>query len=715
MTARAAPAPVRPPRAPGSTTGRVLQTLVLAVGAWLVVTSALAALLSAVGLWRPLLVLPLLALAAGGCVLAVRETPSMAVPRWTAVALVAVTAASGAWTAATHSEQVLPRRDAGSYYQQAVSLADTGRRVVPVDPDVLGGPDVLAQEGLTLASPAFYQVGSASDPAIQPQFVTGPAAVYSLGQWLGGLVPTLVIPGLAMAVAALGVGLLTGRVLGVRWAPLAALGTALLFPVLHTARATYSEPLASVPLVAGLLALTAAARWGLPGALASRSALLAGALLGGTALLRVDGLREAVLLIPVAGLVAAQGRRWPRSLLLGAGASTAVAAVAALTLSRRYLGDIAGSLVPLIALGVALAALTWAASVGWERGRRLPPSVSRRLPGALAAAVLAVGLLLASRPLWLTVRQSAEDPGARVVAGLQQQQGLAVDGGRTYAEDTVAWLAWWVGPVALAVALVALAVAVHRASTRWTLGELLPAWVPALVVAGGSTLLTLWRPGITPDHPWAERRLLIPLVLVVVAVLAAAAEVQRRSVDWVGHRYAVAPGEVLHRRVRAVVRAVPATVVVLALLVPTAVATAPHRTERVELGSAAAVGDLCRSLEDGDVVLMVDSRAVNEWPQVVRGSCGHPAVATTAALRSDQVGFAAAVRTLEEGVRASGGRLVLLATDSTRILGALGASDLRQVVDTVVLEDPRLLEERPEDLVPLRITVWLASPGVSGG
>jgi hypothetical protein len=688
-----------------------MQTVVLAAGAWLVVASALAALLSAVGLWRPLLAIPLLLAAAVGCVVVVRDVPALPVPRWAAVALVAVTVGSGAWTAATHAEQVLPRRDAGSYHQQAVSLADTGRRVVPVDPAPFGGPDVLAQEGLTLASPAFYQVGSRDDPAIQPQFVVGPAAVYSLGRWLGGSGVVLVLPALFMALAVLGLGLLTGRVVGAGWGPLAALAAALLFPVLHTARATYSEPLAAVPLVAGLLALTTAARWGLPAAVASRCALIAGALVGGTALIRVDGLREALLLIPVAGLVGAQGRRWARPLLLGAGASTAVAAVAAVALSNRYLGDIAGSLVPLLALGVALAAITWAASVDWGRGRRLPPSVSRRLPTALAVAVVLTGVLLASRPLWLTTRQSADDPGSRVVAGLQHQQGLAVDGGRTYAEHTVTWLAWWVGPVAIVVALAALAVAVRRATTRWTLGELLQPWVPALVVATGSTLLTLWRPGITPDHPWAERRLLVPLGLVVVLVVAAAAEVQRRSVAAVDRRYAVAPGEVLHRRVRAVVRSLPATVVALTLLVPTAAATAPHLTERVERGSAAAVDRLCGALRDGDVVLMVDSRAVNEWPQVVRGSCGHPAVATTAAVRADQVAFDAAIRRLDEGVRSAGGRLVLLATDSTGMLGALGASDLRRVVDVEVLEDPRLLEQRPEGLVPLPITVWLAAPG----
>ena len=79
------------------------------------------------------------------------------------------------------------------------------------------------------------------------------------------------------------------------------------------------------------------------------------------------------------------------------------------------------------------------------------------------------------------------------------------------------------GPVALAVALITLAVLFARVARAWTAGEGLPAWAGVLVVASGSTLLTLWRPGITPDHPWAERRLVIALPFVALLVTAGAA------------------------------------------------------------------------------------------------------------------------------------------------------------------------------------------------
>ena len=680
--------------APGGDLGPAVQAVVVGVGLWVISLSLLATLLGSVGLWRPWLVLPLAALGLVSCVALALRLPAPSLPGWSGLALVAVAVAAGAWTAATHSEQVLPRRDSGSYLQQGISLADTGRRVVPVDPRSVGGAPVLRTEGLVLSSPAFYQTGTASEPAVQPQFVIGPAAVWSLGRWLGGVPVMLVLPALIGAVGLLGIGTLTAATVGGRWAALAALATGVLFPVLHTARSTYSEPLALVTLTAGLTLLVAAARSG-PGA--RWAALAAGLLVGGTAFVRIDGLRESILLVVVIALYAGQRRPWARHLAWGVGVSTVLAGVAALALSYRYLGDIAASLVPLVALGVALSALAAGALVAQERGVRLPRRWARRLPGVLAGLTVLTGLFLASRPLWQTVRQSAADPGARVVAGLQQRQGLPVDGGRTYAEQTVAWLAWWVGPVALVVALVVLAVLMHRSAARWVAGEDLPVWVGPLLVAAGSSVATLWRPGITPDHPWAERRLLIVLPLVVVLVVAAAAWVVREG---------------LARRLHPVGVGLAAGAVVAALVVPAAVATAPHVGERVEAGELAAVERVCAALGPKDVALMVDSRAANEWPQVVRGQCGRAAVSTTAALRRSVPDFVAAAQVLEQRVRAGGGRVVLLAAEapeSIGVLGALSPSELRTAVDTTVLEDARTLERRPDHLVELPVTVWLAT------
>lgn len=685
--------------------GWLLHMVVVAAGLWVLAVALLAALLGAVGWWHPAWAL----VAAVGVVPVTRwaldAVPTVPLARWTAVALAGITLASAAWLAATSAEQVLPRRDAGSNLQAAVWLEATHRRVVPVDAAALGGPGVLALDGVTLASPAFYQVGSAAEPAVQPQFVIGPAAVFSVARPFG-LGAMAALAGLATALAVLAVGLLTSASVGPRWGPVGALGTALLFPLVHTGRATYSEPLAAVTLGAGLLALVLAGR-ARDGRQAARAALVAGLLVGGTVLVRIDGLRETILLVPVAAVALGLGLRWARSLVAGAAIATVVGSVIAGWLSYRYLGDINASLLPLVAGGVLGGAGAAAALAVGRRGRwpRWVRTSLRwhRLPDAAGLVVVLAGLFLAARPLWQVVRQSATDPGARVVAGMQARQGLPVDGGRTYAEHSVAWLAWWVGPVALVVALLALAVLTRRlAAGLQAERPSVPAWAGPLVVAAGSSLLTLWRPGITPDHPWADRRLVIALPFVVVLVVAAAAAVARERP--IGRRLA---GVDL---ASTPVRVGGSALVVAALLVPTGLATWPHRSERVERGSAGAVAAVCRALQPGDVVLAVDSRAANEWPQVVRGMCGRAALSTTGALRADPTALATTVGAVAERVRATGGRLVLLAADSGDVLTRLQAGGTRQVVDTTVLEDDRLLTRRPDHLVTVPITVWLGSP-----
>ena len=682
-----------PGAAPGGRLGAWLQRGVVAAALMVLAAALLAVPLAWLGWWRPALVVPLLAVSALVALALVARLPVLPIGTGPAWGLIVVSLATGCWATATHSSQILPRRDAGSNLQAAIALADTGHRILQVPAASIGGPQILDIAGLTIASPAFYQVGDAAQPAVEPQFVIGPAAVYSLGRWVGGIEAMLILPGWLVAAGVLALGLLTTVVLRGWWGVVAALAVAIQFPVLHTGRATYSEPLAMLTLGAGLLLMVLAARRDHP-----RAAALTGLLIGGTALVRIDGLREAILLLPVIALGALSGRAWARPLLLGTAVGLLGSFAAALALSREYLGSITGSLLPLVALGVATAGGALLVLVLARRGLRMPTTLTHALPGGLALAVLGTGILLAARPLFLTVRQDARDPGARVVAGLQQRQGLPVDGGRTYAEHSVTWLAWWVGPVALAVALITLAVLFARVARAWTAGEGLPAWAGVLVVASGSTLLTLWRPGITPDHPWAERRLVIALPFVALLVTAGAAWLWRGGPEaWrmsTGARGAVA-GRAL------------ACAAIVTLLLPSAAATWPHRLERVEAGSLLPVAQVCRALAPGDVAVAVDARAANEWPQVIRGMCDRPALSTTNALRNDPHALAAALDRVASGLP-SGARLVLVSADSAAAITALGGTP-QQVASSVVLEDERLLERRPDGVVPLPIEIWLAA------
>jgi hypothetical protein len=60
-------------------------------------------------------------------------------------------------------------------------------------------------------------------------------------------------------------------------------------------------------------------------------------------------------------------------------------------------------------------------------------------------------------------------------------------------------------------------------------------------------------------------------------------------------------------------------------------------------------------------------------------------------------------------VREKGGRLVLVAADSTTSLGALGLDTAVVGVHTQVREDPRLLEQRPDHLVDLPLQLWIGT------
>ena len=279
--------------------------------------------------------------------------------------------------------------------------------------------------------------------------------------------------------------------------------------------------------------------------------------------------------------------------------------------------------------------------------------------------------MLASRPLWQTVRRPAADPGSRVVAGLQLRQGLPVDGGHTYAEQSLVWMSWWVGPSALVLALVAAAALVHRALDAWTSGRDLQSWIGPLLVGLGSSVLTWYRPGITPDHPWTDRRLIIALPTVALLVVALAAVCTR----WSPHRMPVW------------VMVATSGLATLSLLVPMALATWRHATERLERGELAAV------------------------EQVLRGQCEVSSLSTTSALRKDDRALAAAVEQVNRAVGERGKRLVLVGADSDEAVSALSSGQVEQVLDTTVLEDARLLERRPDHLITLPLQVWLAPAG----
>ncbi|HEU4676726.1 MAG TPA: hypothetical protein VFS29_12095, partial [Motilibacteraceae bacterium] len=585
----------------------------VALAAWIALAWPLAALGWARPLPAALLAVPALAgaVAVGRLVRrpdvgAVAPSPA---PRWAVPATLAVSTVWGVLAAVLHAEQVVLRRDPGSYALIGRWLARTGGLRVPDALAAVGGP----APDVTAASPAFYADGSGG---LVPQFLVGQHLLDAAGSWLGGWTGLLVAPAVVGALALVAAGGLAGRLLGPAWAPWAAGLTGLVAPVAHVMRATYSEPFAMLLLLAGLC-LVLDARDAAPGTGTDRWLALAGGLLVGLgALVRIDVLREAVLLVLVVGWLAWRRERvwWPLAAGLAAGLGWSL--LADVVTSRPYLADNAGSLVPLlwgaggvvVAVAVAVPVLRRAVPPDVAAPGRVREAWRRAAPRAGAGLTAVVLLALAVRPWWQTVHQPAADAGGRslaeAVGGLQRVQGLPVDPTRTYAEHAVQWLSWWVGWGGLALAGAA-AVGLVGA----VLAGRAPRWVPVLVPLLGSTVLSVYRPAITPDHPWADRRF-VPLVLPGLVLLALTA------VAWgLGRR-----GD----RARSV--HVLTWVLSAAALAGTLVGAVPLLPVRTERGELAAVRQACAALDPGDVVLLVDLRAQREWPAPLRTACGVPAV-----------------------------------------------------------------------------------------
>jgi hypothetical protein len=737
-------------------------------------TALLAAILVPFGGWRPWIVVPLLLVITVALVRVVRLLPAPPAARWSAPLCLAIAVGHGWWAAATHAQHVVLRRDAGSYALFTQWIATRHGLPVPSYLDAFGGSAALTDPAFRLASPAFFQVVHGSPGAagttvdMVPQFLLGAPAVYSLGWWADGWQGLLLSPAIVSALALLAVAGLATRLAGSQWAVPVVAALALAQPVLHTARSTYSEPLALLLVMAAAALLVDAVKAGngRPWEAGTRPpawwiGLAAGLGFGLAGLVRVDSIREVAFLLPVAAVLALRGHPAARPLVLGGLGGTLIAAIPAVLLSRPYLGEIAASLLPLLVGGVLLgvlslvmvrvgrrraaaslsatgAALSGAALSGAVDGTPATPSPAaagttepgaatpvapgapvkgrpepgsgiwpRRWPRLVAGAVLLVGAILASRPLWMITRQDPNDPGSRVVAGLQLRQGLAVDGGRTYAEHSLAWVSWYVGPVVVLAGWLMLA-GLSGAATRWWLLSRrsirasaaerpgwavpqVPVWLGPAVIGLAGTVLTLYRPGITPDHPWADRRL-VPLVLPTLVIAAGAAAA------WVSR--------IARRRWSAPLLLAVLAVAVVSMLLPPWLATAPVAGDRTELGELAAVDQICGQLTPGDAVLAVDNRTSNEWPQVVRGVCDRPAASIKVV---DPSAGAAAVRRIADRIAAAGHRPVLIAgTPEGALLLRELALDPVMVVDLTTTEDQRFLTRVPDGMAELKVQVWLA-------
>jgi hypothetical protein len=213
----------------------------------------------------------------------------------------------------------------------------------------------------------------------------------------------------------------------------------------------------------------------------------------------------------------------------------------------------------------------------------------------------------------------------------QKANHLPIDPTRTYAEYSLHWVFWYIGVPAVILGTVGAAILIRRC-----LRGQAPLWTLPLITFLWAIVTFLYRPSITPDQPWASRRM-VPTVLPGVILLAVWACAW--LVGWVRGR-----GLTWHWGAGLTRTSAGLTGLVLAaaILVPTAIPnfglgiakggpvgyklTADGTALKTTYwGELAAVQGLCASLPKNATVVFIDTPAADRLTEVVRGMCGVPA------------------------------------------------------------------------------------------
>jgi hypothetical protein len=600
-------------------------------------------------------------------------------PWWAVAGVLAVAAGFAVWQLAYHSQQIIVQLDPGSYTQFAAWIAHHGSLPIPQTRAAFGGTAGL----LRFDSAAFFQVGT----SVVPQFMAGLPMVLVAGFWAGGTAGALVLGPLLGACGVLTFGGLAARLVGPRWAPLAALVLALSLPQQFTSRSTYSEALAQILFLGGLcLVVDALAS---DGAAARVLAALGGLALGLTLLVRVDGVSDVLLVVPYGGMLLLARRPQAIPLLAGLAAGALYGAVDGLVLTRPYLVHISSSLKPLVALAVLVVVLT-AVVVLVRWGRGLPQVHAKWLLNAPAVLAVVVLLGLAVRPYLSPLPRRAD--------GAVQTIARASGPLRPYWALSLDWVFWYIGVPAVLLGAVGAALLGRRClqgrAPTWTLPLLVFAWVIVTV---------LYRPAITPTQPWASRRL-VPGVLPGFILLAV----------WVA---AWLTGWLLSKGYGRAIRGGLVAVCAVALVLPAATTTfglklrsggpAGIRLAATGLafkttygGEVAAVARMCAALPRGSTVVILDHRAALRFPEVVRGMCGYPAARITPTPDN--------VQQVVRGIRAAGRRPVLLAS-SRAVLAPYGGA-IKEIMNLPTTKDSNIGTAAPLRPVPQTIILWMSEP-----
>ena len=575
------------------------------------------------------------------------------------------------------AENLFARRDPATYDLAARWLMDHSRALIPTHPEVFGSPPGYndSAAGFRHASPTeLYAQGNHLLPALLAVvgWIFGTTAMLKANVAFGA-VALVVFFGLAR------------RVVSGPFALLAMVVLAVSMPLVFVSRDTYSEPLALMLLMGGVALLHRAIESN-----RIRDFALAGFIAGTAASCRIDtypsllAIILAAMLLLVFAAPAARRARIHRiaALLGGMAAPTLLGWLDVSQLASGYYHDELHHIGPVMLVGLALLLLLPVVSaVAWR------PAVRRRLeaPALPNRAILAFGVLIAAaavflvtRPLWLEGR----GPFLQLLTSAQRQAGLTPDGTRSYSEQSVRWIAMYVGWPTVVLATVGYFLLLRRAIRDRSLSM-----VGMLAMGLGMTTLYLMSPQITPDQPWAMRRY-VPVVMPILLIAAA---------------YTIC---VLWRQRNTWLRGT-GVAGVLAMLVVPIVVTAPASGVREGVPQLAQVSRICASVSPDGAVITVDGASKASYSQTLRSYCNVP---TTGLIAATAVQLAQ----VQQSVAAHGRVLYVMSDNGAWIHWASGHAPDTAFSEIRMSRWPNALNEAPNGASHETVAVYLGTVRADG-
>ena len=688
----------------------------------LLISAPLAVILIAATLRRVPGQRPLQALAPGG-----PGKPERAWAGWWGLAgTAAVAAGFGAWQVWLNSPQILVMRQPGAVIQVGYWIAGHGSLPIPESLRDFGG----AHPGLTFASTGL----AVTHGGLAPQFAPGLAIVTAGGWWIHSMTTAVLASPVLGALAVFTFGGLAGRLAGPLWAPPAAVVLAITLPEQYTSRSAFTEPLAQLLLLGGLCLVADSltvrpGRWWLarspgwlrwPGWLTPSvaAATLGGLALGLASLASLSVLPYLIPVIPFTGLLVAARRpqAWPLGLGVLAGAGYGVATswvVAPAALADPGFPVRQASVIALVVTGATVAAVAitgWPPARMWT-GRAARAALRWRAPDVAAGLVAAALIALLIRPSVQTAHWAPGPGTAGYVAALQKLLGLPVQPTRSYAEDTLYWVIWYVGIPALLLGGFGMALLTRRcvrSLLRWADEDgVARTWGLPLAIVAWTSASVLWEPRTVPDQPWASRTL-VPVVLpgFILCAVWVAAWLDGRARERGAGRTAVA----LAAACFVVAMTVPtaATTFGISLSNHTAAHSGPAATglgvKRTGAGQTAAVQGLCGTMSARMSVVILDRLAASAFAPVIRGMCGVPAGVMAGA-------SVAQVESVIRGIADTGREPVLLATRPAEL--AVYGTSPRRLVGLVTTQDAHDLTQPPSTTWPISYQLWMSAQSTS--